>query len=79
MNTPKTANGAAVALHAIVRAVSLFLSIVWRRWEEPRKGWPKHYACTYRLTIQDAWRIAWNIHRPNITITERDKTSQTTK
>lgn len=52
------------SLHRAGRAVRLFLAIVWRRWEDPRPGWPTGYACTYRLSVTDAWRIAWNVHRP---------------
>lgn len=63
MNNTKSNNGGSLQL--MVRAISLFLGIVWRRWEEPQPGYPAHYACTYRLTIRDAARIAWNVHRPN--------------
>jgi hypothetical protein len=49
-----------------VRTFWLFARLVWRRWEEPRPGWPAHYSCTYRLTISDAWGIARDIHWPKV-------------
>lgn len=46
----------------IYKAVSLFLRIVYRRWEDKNPDYPPEYTCNIRISPSTAWRISRNIH-----------------